>query len=163
MKKTLFVLFGWMMLTFASAQEYDFLNEEEPGYVERGAMTFGILNGGGGILGADLEIMLSSRIGVQAGLGLYSYGAGINFHLEPGIRSSMINLGYWHQGIGDSHTQTLIGPSYVYRGRKIFTSQIGLGFLIEEGPAWPSDKKHLPVMLVYSLGVYIPCLKTPVR
>ena len=163
MKKTLFVLFGWMMLTFASAQEYDFLNEEEPATIDRGALTIGLLNGGGGILGADLEIMMSSRIGVQAGLGLYSYGAGINFHLEPGIRSSLMNFGYWHQGIGDSHTQTIIGPSYVYRSRKNFTSQIGLGFLIEEGPAWPSDKKHLPVMLVYSLGFYFPCLNTPVR
>lgn len=163
MKKKLFVLFGWTMLTFASAQEYDYLNEGEPGYVERGALTIGIFNGGGSILGADLEVMLSSRLGVQGGLGLDSYGAGINFHLEPGIRSSMINFGYWHQGFGDSHRQTVIGPSYVYRGRKIFTSQIGLGFLIKEGPAWPSDVKHVPVMLVYSLGVYIPCLTAPVH
>jgi len=122
----------------------------------KAAMTFGILNGGGGLVGADLEFLVADRVGIQLGAGLVSYGVGINYHLGSGIRTSMINFGLWHQGVGQTHTQTLVGQTYIYRARKLFTSQIGLGFLVKEGPAWPADKTHSPVMLLYSIGFYLP-------
>ncbi len=122
----------------------------------KATMTFGFLNGGGGLVGADMEFLVADRVGIQLGAGLVSYGFGINYHLGKGVRTSMINFGLWHQGVGEGHTQTLIGPSYIFRAKKLFTSQIGLGFLYKEGPAWPADKVHSPVMLLYSLGIYLP-------
>ncbi len=118
--------------------------------------TFGILQGGGSLIGADLEILALNRIGIQAGAGYIGYGAGINIHLKPTIRSSFVSLGYWHQGVGDSYTQSVFGPSFVYRGKKWFTAQLGLGFALEKGPQWPVDKEQPPAMLLYSIGAYIP-------
>ena len=120
------------------------------------AVTIGILQGGGGLLGADFEFMVSPRLSLQAGAGITSFGAGINYHLKPQINSSMISLNYWHQGIGSSYTQSVLGPSFVFRARKIFTAQLGLGYLLEEGPAWPDDITHSPVMLLYAIGIYFP-------
>jgi hypothetical protein len=120
------------------------------------AITLGILQGGGSLVGADFEVMLSKRVSVQAGAGFTGFGAGINYHLKPQINSSMISLAYWHQGVGNTYTQSLLGPSFVFRARKLFTAQLGLGFLLKEGPAWPSTMTHTPVMLLYSIGIYLP-------
>lgn len=122
----------------------------------KAAITIGILNGGGGIVGADLEFMLSDRFSLQFGAGFVSFGAGINFHLKPGIRSSMINLGYWHQGHAETFTQSVFGPSFVFRARKLFTAQLGYGFVLEKGPAWPDDIVSSSTMLLYSIGIYLP-------
>lgn len=120
------------------------------------AITLGILQGGGSLLGADFEVMLSNRVSVQAGAGLIGFGGGVNYHLKPTISSSMISLAYWHQGIGTSYTQSMLGPTYVFRARKIFTAQLGLGALLEEGPARPSKLSNTPVMILYSIGIYLP-------
>jgi hypothetical protein len=50
-----------------------------------------------------------------------------------------MSLQYWHQGIGQRYTQSLAGLNYVFRARKVFTFQIGLGALIETGPGYPKD------------------------
>ncbi|MBE0640433.1 MAG: hypothetical protein IH599_00250, partial [Bacteroidales bacterium] len=71
------------------------------------AITLGILQGGGSLIGADIEFLLAGRLGIQAGAGLVGYGGGINYHLGPSIRSSFISLQYWNQGIGDSFTQSV--------------------------------------------------------
>lgn len=42
------------------------------------SLTLGVLQGGGGLIGADLEYLLTEKLGVQVGLGFYSFGAGIN-------------------------------------------------------------------------------------
>ena len=128
------------------------LTEKEP----KVAVTLGILQGGGGLLGADFEFMVSPRVSLQLGAGLTSFGAGINYHLKPQINSSMLSLCYWHQGVGDTYTQSLLGSTFVFRARKIFTAQLGLGYLLEEGPAWPEDTEHPSVMLLYSIGIYLP-------
>ena len=120
------------------------------------AVTVGVLNGGGSLVGADFEILAGQRVGFQVGAGLVGLGAGINYHLKPGIRSSMLSLQYWHQGVGNTYTQSLIGPNYVYRAKKLLTAQIGFGFTLEEGPNWPADKDQPPAMLMYSIGLYFP-------
>lgn len=130
------------------AQEY----EKE----EKVSITVGILQGGGSLVGADIEFLLSSHLGFQVGAGFRGYGAGLNIHLKPSIRSSFVSLAYWHQGIGETHAQTVMGPTFVYRSRKWFTTQLGLGFPLEKGPAWPSELQHPPVMLMYSIGAYFP-------
>ncbi|RPJ70721.1 MAG: hypothetical protein EHM20_15225 [Alphaproteobacteria bacterium] len=119
-------------------------------------ITYGVLNGGGSLLGMDLEIGLTKSIGIQAGAGFVGMGAGLNFHFKPTLRSSFLSFQYWHQGILDSYSQSLLGPSIVFRAKKVFTAQIGLGFVLEKGPAWPETMEQPPVMLTYSIGIYFP-------
>lgn len=45
-------------------------------------ITVGILQGGGSLLGADLEVLLSDHFGAQVGGGLVGFGGGLNFHLN---------------------------------------------------------------------------------
>jgi len=148
----LLFLLAALQVAAQGAAKSDTLQVKEP----KVAVTLGVLQGGGGLLGADFEFMVSPRVGLQLGAGLTSFGAGINYHLKPTVRSSMISLAYWHQGVGDSYTQSLLGPSFVFRARKLFTAQLGLGYLLEEGPAWPEDTEHPSVMLLYSIGIYLP-------
>jgi len=120
------------------------------------AVTIGILEGGGSLMGADFETLVSKQIGLQIGAGLVGFGVGLDLHFMPSIRSSFLSLQYWHQGIGNSFTQSLIGPSFVYRGSKWFTFQLGVGFPLEKGPAYPENTQQPSIMLTYAIGAYIP-------
>jgi hypothetical protein len=117
-------------------------------------LTIGFLQGGGSLIGADLEIQVSDHFGIQGGAGIVGFGAGINYHFKPSIRSSFVSLQYWNQGIGSSFAQNVIGPNYVYRGKKWFTYQIGIGKTLSKGPAWPSGTVQTPIILMYSIGGY---------
>ena len=143
------------ILTDCCAQyfEKDYDYEETS---ERVALTVGILQGGGSLLGADLEVLLTQRVGVQVGAGLMGFGTAANFHLRPDICSSMISLTYWNQGFGQSFVQNALGPTFVYRGKKWFTAQLGLGKTLSKGPAFPEEVTQPPVMLLYSIGGYFP-------
>lgn len=165
MKKTFSLLVGlcFVLTAFSQASMPDSVAnpnapwiEKPPVDMRKTSISFGVLQGGGSLLGADLEYMLSSKTGIQAGMGLSSFGFGVNIHLKPGIRTSYINLGYWHQGIGPNHVQTIIGPSYVYRAKKIFTCQIGYGFIIDKGPKYPTGYESVTSALLYSVGLYFP-------
>jgi len=118
--------------------------------------SIGILMGGGSLVGVDLEYYVENRLGMQIGAGIFGFGGGINIHFKPNIKSSFLSLQYMHQGLNTSYTQSLFGPSFVFRGKRWFTAQMGLGFLLREGPAWPASKPHPPVMLTYAIGGYIP-------
>lgn len=132
--------------------ETPFLKQEE-----RVACTVGILNGGGSLVGTDLEFLLSNKFGLQVGAGFLGYGAGMNFHFKPTIRSSFISLQYWNQGIGNSFAQSVIGPNFVFRDKKWFTFQLGAGKVLREGPQSPYDRGDAPsVILMYSIGAYFP-------
>ena len=120
------------------------------------SISAGFLQGGGGLVGADLEYLFSDHFSVQAGAGLISCGAAINYHFKPFINSSMLSLSYWHQGFGDAHTQSVVGPVYTFRAPKVFQFQIGMGYRVNEGPNLPEANKKVPVMLLYSIGVYFP-------
>ncbi len=120
------------------------------------AITVGILNGGGSLIGADLEILVSPRAGFQLGAGLIGYGAGLTYHIKRDIRSSYLLLQYINQGVGETFAQNAVGVSYVYRGKKWLTFQLGLAATLDQGPAWPSHRDPTPVMLMYSIGGYIP-------
>lgn len=125
-------------------------------FEKRNSITIGVLQGGGSLIGADFEFLLTDHLGLQLGAGFIGFGAGLNYHFEPSIRSSFISFQYWNQGIGDSFTQNAVGPNFVYRGKKWFTFQIGLGIPLERGPAMPEDFEQPGVMLTYSIGAYIP-------
>lgn len=123
---------------------------------EKACVTIGVLKGGGALLGADFEFLLNDLLGLQLGVGLISFGAGINYHLKPSIRSSFLSLQYWNQGTGDAFVQNIVSSNYVYRGKKWFTAQIGLGRIIDTGPIFPQDLSVPPVILTYAIGVYLP-------
>ena len=141
------LLFGLTLAASAQPGQY-------PDADKRFCLTVGILQGGGSLIGADLEFLLTNKLGLQAGAGIIGYGAGINFHLQPTIKSSFISLQYWNQGIGESFAQNLIGATYAYRSKKWFTCQIGLGAPLQKGPALPENFKQPPVMLMFSLGAF---------
>ncbi|MDP4266985.1 MAG: hypothetical protein Q8880_06080 [Bacteroidota bacterium] len=119
-------------------------------------LTIGLLQGGGSLIGADFEILLSKSVGIQVGAGIIGFGGGLDFHYSPKIRSTFFSFQYWHQGFGDSYAQSAVGPALVFRGEKWFTGQIGVGYIVDRGDALPEKYKDLPVMLTYSIGAYIP-------
>ena len=84
------------------------------------------------------------------------YGGGINYHLKPDGRSSFISFQYWHQGFDNTYTQSVAGPNFVYRSKKWFTAQLGVGKTLEKGPSWPKDTEQPPVILMYAIGAYFP-------
>jgi hypothetical protein len=125
-------------------------------FEERGSITIGVLQGGGSLIGADLEFLLTDYFGFQIGAGMVGFGGGLNYHFKPSIKSSFLSLQYWHQGIGDSFFQSLISSNFVLRFKKLLTAQIGLGIPLERGPAMPNDFKQSPIMLTYAIGFYMP-------
>ena len=120
------------------------------------SISAGFLQGGGGLVGADLEYLFSKHFSVQAGAGLFSCGAAVNYHFKPFINSSMLSLTYWHQGFGNAHTQSVVGPVYTFRAPKVFQFQIGMGYRVNKGPALNPDYSKTNIMLLYSIGVYFP-------
>ncbi len=124
--------------------------------IEKNSVTIGFLNGGGSLVGADFEFLVTKSIGLQLGLGYLGFGGGINFHFKPSIRSSFLSLQYWNQGISNRFVQSVLGPNIVFRGKKWFTFQIGLGATLDKGPAFPSTRTQSPVILMYAIGAYIP-------
>jgi hypothetical protein len=116
-------------------------------------MTIGILCGGGSLIGIDLEKKISKYVSIQLGGGFVGFGAAINVHTNSLITSNYFSFGYWHQGIGTSFTQDLIGPSYVYRANWL-ALQLGAGIILSRGPAYPSNMSKPAVILTYSAGVF---------
>lgn len=125
----------------------------------RNAITIGVLNGGGSLLGFDIEALLGKKFGIQAGIGLSSFGAALNFHFRPTVRSPFLSFQYMHQGFNDSYYESNIGPSFVFRGKKWLTFSIGMGYILEKGPQWTEingDDSEVSAILTYSIGGYIP-------
>ena len=150
MKKLILVLVGLSLFAGAKGQDTPFVDEGSNEVV-----SVGILHGGGALLGADFEMGISKRTGLQVGLGYVGFGAGLNYHFEEdNIASSCLSLQYWNQGIGDSFTQNVISGNYIFRGKKWFTATIGMGIPLSEGPALPANYTQPPVILTYAIGAY---------
>jgi len=77
------------------------------------ALNVGVLMGGGGLLGADLEVLVYKGLGLQVGAGLGSIGFGINYHFNQKINSQFFSIQYLQQGFGDNHWGTYVGHMYV--------------------------------------------------
>ncbi len=108
------------------------------------------------MIGADLEFLVTDRLGFQLGGGFLGYGGGINYHFKPSIKSSFVSLQYWNQGLGDYFALRTIGPNYVYRSKKWFTFQIGVGAPLEINTDLLGSIDVPPVILLYSIGIYLP-------
>ncbi len=82
-------------------------------------VSAGLMMGGGSLIGLDLEYIIpKTRLGIQIGAGISSFGGGINYHLKDGINSSFLTVQYLHQGFGDNHYASWLGPMFVFRARK---------------------------------------------
>ncbi len=120
--------------------------------------SVGLLNGGGGLIGFDLERMIDNHFSIQAGFSITGYGAAINYHIKPRINSSMFSFALIHPGIGKNYILTAIGPSFTYRAKKIFFAQFGMSYVIDKGAFFHEvfKEKDFDRMLTYSIGVYFP-------
>lgn len=139
----------------ATIEQLDSISRAEKKF----CLTVGILQGGGSLIGTDLEIKLIRKFSVQAGIGLLGYGGAINYHFKPRIKSSCLSFSYWHQGLGPTYVQSIVGPTYVFRHRKGFTAQIGLGKITEISAfGLRSYEQRFPnrppptLILMYSIG-----------
>ena len=145
----------YLLIAFLAVFSVQAMAQREPS-PKKCSISTGFLHGGGGLVGVDFEYLFSNHFSAQVGVGFTSFGAGINYHFKPFINSSMISLIYWHQGIGNAYTQSVIGPVYTFRAPKVFQFQIGIGGRVGKGPAINPDYANVPVMLLYSIGVYFP-------
>lgn len=147
------------------SQQEDFVNQVVPArdfsaqiqadIPNRAAVNLGVLMGGGSLIGADFEYMPASRLGIQAGMGISSFGFGLNYHLKDRINSSFVTVQYWNQGFGDNHYASYIGPMFVFRAKKIFQAGIGLAAILNKGPQFKADS-DVNAALLYNIGVYFP-------
>lgn len=122
---------------------------------DKAALNFGVLMGGGGLIGADLEVLVYRGLGLQIGAGLGSLGFGINYHFNNKINSQFFSIQYFQQGFGTEHYGTYVGPMYVYRYKKYFQAGIGFGSVLSTGPAWTNSEKT-SIVLLYNIGLYFP-------
>jgi hypothetical protein len=156
MKKNFTII---LLLSFSAgifAQQTDVGVETGTPITKRAAITAGFLQGGGSLVGFDFEYLVAPKFGLQVGAGYIGFGGGINYHLKPEINSSFVSLAYWHQGIGESFAQDAIGGVFTFRARKFLSASLGLGIPLSRGPALDPDFTQPPVMLLYSIGLYLP-------
>lgn len=132
------------------------VEHEETTFRELNCITVGILNGGGSLIGVDLEFLIYNKLSAQIGAGLIGFGAGINWHFKPTLQSSFVSLQYYNQGIGDNFVQKAIGPAFVFRAKRLFTFQFGWASILERGPAYPTNIAKQDFMLTYAVGIYKP-------
>ena len=169
MKKTLLSIFV-LFVTTCFGQQNDAVSLEAQPQVEaktilerpeRTSINVGVLMGGGSLIGADLEFLVSNRVGLQLGAGISSMGFGINYHFKPFINSQFMSIQYFHQGFGDNHFGSYLGPMYVFRARKIFQFGIGFGTVLSKGTEMINyyEQRNLKVpsvMALYNIGLYFP-------
>ena len=149
MKKVLFIVLLCIFTIQLSAQQR--VPSEK-----KMSIAAGVLQGGGGLVGVDWELLLADHLSAQVGAGLFSFGGGNSYHFKPYINSSMISVLFWHQGFGEKYMQTVVGPVFTYRAPKVFQCQIGVGYRLFGGVNLPQEYWNVPVMLMYSIGVYFP-------
>jgi len=127
------------------------------GREERVALDAGVFMGGGGLIGADLEFMLSKRFALQIGAGLGTLGCSFNYHFKPYINSSFASLHYYHIGFGENNVGSTFGPMFSFRAKKIFQAGAGYGFVVSKGPLWnDAYKEDITTLIWFNIGLYFP-------
>jgi hypothetical protein len=139
----------------AEPQQQDFKSMSER--KERTSVNAGVFMGGGGLIGADLEFLLSKRVALQMGAGWGSMGFGINYHFKPQINSMFASFQYAHLGFGENKVGSTIGPMYVFRAKKIFQAGIGYGVVVSKGKQWENVyNENVSTLLYFNIGLYFP-------
>ncbi|GAB6012585.1 hypothetical protein [Viscerimonas tarda] len=152
----LFVAFSSLLHGQTSENDALLKNDKE---IKTTALSAGVMMGGGSLIGADLEVLAGRRLGVQLGVGISSFGGGLNYHLKDGVNSSFVSFQYFHQGFGNNHYASWLGPVFVYRSKKLFQAGIGVGNLIDKGPQWTITNKseksqNATASLLFNLGLF---------
>ena len=144
MRKLLLTLSVLMMAQLSFSQFYK-------SYKETQALSFGLYEGGKGIVGVEYEKkILMSDVGIIAGLGLTSNSFGLTYHLENGnIESHYFSFEYNQVGLGNQKEYWGIGPFYNFRKINLTGS---LGYLIRS----KVDRTHpnLPHVLDWNNGAF---------
>ena len=98
---TVVLLFSLFCCSIVLSQE-SIQSQDEQKTTERfdHAITVGVLQGGGSLVGVDFEQLIGDKIGVQVGAGLVGFGAGVNYHFLPTSNSSAVSIQFWNQGTG---------------------------------------------------------------
>ncbi|GHV72473.1 hypothetical protein FACS1894201_01810 [Bacteroidia bacterium] len=123
------------------------------------AINAGFMMGGGSLVGVDAEFLVSKTVGLQAGIGISSFGVGLDWHFKPIINSSFISLQYLHQGFGENFYGSYIGPMYVFRAKKILQAGLGWGIVVGTGKDRNGNDVTFKVgewTLLYHIGVFFP-------
>jgi len=128
------------------------------GREERSSINVGAFMGGGGLIGGDVETLISNRVGLQLGtgwvrMGSISMGLGINYHFKPYINSSFVSLQYSNNfNIGAT-----IGPMLTLRSSKVFQIGLGYGAVVSKYSLWEEvyDKKA-SALIHFNIGLYFP-------
>lgn len=116
------------------------------------AITIGLLNGGG-LLGAELETLLSNKLGAHIGVGFVGACVGLDYHLKPTTNSSYFSLELRNQGIGEIYTDTSLGLGFVLRFKGI-SAQIGGAYILKAGPNTIENWNTGSFVPQVSLGYY---------
>lgn len=148
--KKVFLALALLITSFTNAQL------EEKKYTDGLVVTAGFLKGGGSLVGVDIEFGLYKKLAGQVGFGFVGFGGGLNLHYKENLNSNFLSLQFYNQGIGDSHTQSILGGTYNFRAFNFLAGSIGYGVKVLEGPAYYKIPSQLrtSAMLLYSLGVY---------
>lgn len=158
MYKTICSIFFYLISIFLFSQNEEIDNETKT-KKEVAIITFGLFEGGG-LVGFNVEYGLINNFGIQAGVGLLGYEAGLNFHFKNKIRSSYFSLQYINQGLNKTFVQSIIAGSYVYRGKKNLSTRAGLGVINEIGPLSPYKRDNIPdLVFMISIGLYLPIIR----
>jgi hypothetical protein len=121
------------------------------------AVSTGFFMGGGSLLGAEVEYMVSgSRWGVQAGAGLSSVIAGVTCHLKPRINSSFASIQYWYWQIWQpGNAIAVVGPVLTYRAPRYFQAGLGFSYALYHGANVYASEKYKYYWL-FNIGAYFP-------
>jgi hypothetical protein len=119
-------------------------------------ISVGLLNGGS-LAGVDFEALVIKNAGIQVGSGVFGFDVGLTYHFTQNIQSQCINLGYYHQGIANTYIQSLVGLSYIFRAKRLFTFQIGLGYQVDKGSDIKQLEKYYTSKFcpIFCIGIYI--------
>jgi hypothetical protein len=127
------------------------------GREERVSVNLGAFMGGGGLVGGDLEFLVSKHVGLQLGAGLPTFGLGFNYHFKPYINSSFLSLQYCHFGFDANNVGATLGPMFTFRAKKIFQAGIGWGAVVSKGPLWKQTyDKDASILINFNIGLYFP-------
>lgn len=118
------------------------------------SINTGLMMGGGGLLGADMEALILPRVSCQLGVGLASFGGAVNYHTSSDINSSYFSLQYWQQGRASNHFASYLGPMFIYRFKGVFQTGIGYAYILDKGPANTRPDTNFALMI--QLGLYFP-------
>jgi hypothetical protein len=146
--KIIFVFLGILFTLNTFAQGVDLSFEDR----KSTAITVGFLNGGG-LLGAELEVMTSKRLGAHFGFGFIGACVGLDYHVKPTIASSAFVLELRAQGLGEIYANTAIGLGYLIRYKGL-SLQLGGSYMIDKGPNTIKNWNTRNFIPQVSLGFY---------